>query len=91
MNRHCAERFRCRSMVFAVQNWTPSSDFQMAAFVSFDWSMRTRLVLACRRYGAPVPTRCEEGWTGRARWSLRRTRLRAARVAGAQGGVIVQT
>ena len=49
MNCHCAARFCSRSAVLAVQYWAPSSDFQMAAFVSVDWSMSRRLVAVILR------------------------------------------
>jgi len=49
MNRHCVARFCSRSAVFAVQYRTPSSDFQMASFVSVDWSISRRLAAVTPR------------------------------------------
>jgi hypothetical protein len=40
MNRHCAPCVLARSSALAVQLATICSDFQMAAFVTVDWSMR---------------------------------------------------
>jgi len=46
MNRHCAPCVLARSSALAVQLATICSDFQMAAFVTVDWSMRNEA--SCR-------------------------------------------
>jgi hypothetical protein len=55
MNRHCAARARSRSAAVAVQFWATSSDFQMASFVSVDWSI-------CKRLSAVTLPACGWAW-----------------------------
>ena len=73
MNRHCAARFRSRSSAVDVQFWTASSDFQMAAFVSIDWSMGKRLAAVTLPAPLPVTVTCASG-PGRTSEFVKRSR-----------------